>query len=121
MQQRLSRLLGACELLARNETAALAGRDFAVLGKTQQLKAALLADLAAEANLFHASGNSRARIRLARLLESNRANAHLLAGMKADARDQRAKLRCAANQLHTLRSVYAGHGDSRRQAFSAHG
>ena len=121
MQERFWRLLGACERLAHDETAALNGHDLAGLGKAQQVKAALLADLATEAGLCHASGDSRARQRLTQLLETGRANARVLAGMKASVIEERRKIRAAALQLQTLRSAYSAGEETRLEAFSAHG
>lgn len=121
MKDRFSRLLGACELLAREETAALVRRDFTALGKTQQVKSVLLADLAAQANLLHASCDSHARTRLTQLLECNRENSRMLAGMKAEVAEQLRKVRAAGNQLHALRAAYTPGGTPGRRAFSAHG
>jgi len=121
MRDRLRRLLGACEALTRGETAALAGGNLAVLGTTQQVKSAILADLAAEANLVHASCDSSARTRLERLLECNRENARRLSRMKAEATGKMQKIRAAAGQLQTLRTAYAPGRASRRQALCTHG
>ena len=121
MQERLWRLLGACELLTRDEAAALSGRDLAGLVRIQRVKAPLLADLAVEAKRISASCDSQARARLAALLEGNRGNARNLADMMADAREERRKVSTAVNQLQALRSAYATSGDTRQDAFSAHG
>jgi len=121
MTSRFSRLLGACELLSRDETAALCGRDFATLGRTQGVKAALLADLAAEAQLCHASGDSSARDRLLRLVERNRQNSRLLGEMTADTADKLEKVRIAARQLHAMRSSYQTGTGADQASFNAHG
>ena len=125
MKDRLSRLLGACEVLTRAETAALAGGDLAALGAAQQVKSGILADLAAEAmrasSASCASCDSRVRTRLARLLEGNRENARLLSRMKAGAGEKLQEIRVAAGHLQTLRSAYASDGATRRQALFVHG
>jgi len=120
MHQRLWRLLGDCERLARDETAALTHRNFPVLIKTQQVKAALLADLASEATLLHASANSPARARLEKLLDCNRRNSSLLAGMMESARAERRNLRSGLNQLRSLRASYRSRDQSSRPALLAH-
>jgi hypothetical protein len=121
MKDRFWRLLGACEMLVRSETAALAGRDFAGVGRTQQVKSAILIDLAIEANCIQASSDSQARARLARLLECTRKNRLLLARMMEAAAEELRKVRSAANQLHTLRAVYKSGCQPLCRAFSAHG
>jgi hypothetical protein len=120
MQQRLWRLLGDCERLARDETAALTHRNFPALFQAQQVKAALLADLASEANVFHASGNSPARARLEKLLETTRHNASLVSGMMDDTRVKRRKIRAALRQLQALRVVYKSRRHPARESLSAH-
>lgn len=121
MKDRLWRLLGACELLARSETASLLARDFAAVGKTQQLKASLLADLAAEAARVDAHRDPHARARLTQLLECSRRNRQLLSRMMETAAGQLRKVRSASNQLHALSTAYAPGGKSPRRTFSAHG
>ena len=121
MNDRLWRLLAACEALARRENAALAGRNFADLGKTQEMKAAILADLAAQATLVHASCDSRARARLTQLLESTRRNRQSLRRMMAKTAAEAQKIQTASNQLHTFRTAYSSGRGPQRQAFSAHG
>jgi hypothetical protein len=115
MKDRFSRLLAACELLARDETAALADRNFTALCRTQKVKSALLADLATDAGC--ASRDSRAR--LERLLEANGKNSQLLSTMKAAAGQRLCKVRAAGKKLKTLRAAYTQGGMP--PAFSAHG
>lgn len=117
MNDRFTRLLGACERLSRDETAALVRRDFDALAKTQQMKFAMLADLEAEAGRVPPSWEARAR--LIQLLERNRENSRLLAGMKAEVMEQLRKIRTASHQLHNLRSAYSK--GPRREAFCVHG
>jgi hypothetical protein len=107
MKDRFWRLLGACEVLTRCETAALARRDFSALGATQQTKSGVLADLATEAALVHASCDSRARARLERLLACNRENVRLLARAKEEAARELRKSRIAAGHLQIFRTAYA--------------
>jgi hypothetical protein len=121
MQHKFWRLLSACELLARDETAALTARDFAALGAAQQVMSALLADLALQARLIHASRDSHARSRLLKLIECSQAGSRLLAAMKAASVQERHKLRAAVLQLQSLRAAYHTPAASRRGAFSAHG
>ncbi len=121
MDQRFWRLLGACELLAREETAAITQRDLGALTRTQEVKAAILADLAAQAGVVNAACDSRARARLDQLLEGSRRNAAAVAGMMASARERERELGTALNQLRTLRARYrSGHAVKSRQPFSAH-
>jgi uncharacterized protein YigA (DUF484 family) len=108
-------------MLARSETAALLSRDFAAVGKTQQIKASILADLSAEAARLHANRDPHARARLTQLLESTRQNRRLLSRMMDTAADDLRKVRSATNQLHTLRTAYTSGGKSLHRTFSAHG
>jgi len=118
---RFSRLLGACEILARNETAALTRHDFAALVRAQGVKSSLLADLALQAGLIDAASQSTARDRLTRLLEHTRENARVLSEMMESARKQRRKMRAAARRVRDLRSAYGTGGKPPRQEFSRHG
>jgi len=119
MKDRFWRLLAACELLAREETAALAGRNFAALVRAQRVKSALLADLAAEAGPDCRDLNARARLQ--QLLATSRENASLLSGMKTVTGERLRKVRAAGNQLHTLRNVYTRVSTQSPQAFCRHG
>lgn len=119
MKDRFSRLLAACERLARDEAAALARRNFATLGRAQQVKAALLADLAAEAG--GGTLDPEARARLAQLLQANRENSLCISNLKAATGERLRKLRVSANRLHTLRTAYNHGGMPRGEAFCAHG
>ena len=120
MKDRFSRLLAACELLTRDETAALTDHDLAGLGRVHQAKSAILADLAAEAGRVQASRDSHARARLTQLLEQNRENSQRLASLKIAMRERLRQVQAAGNRLHTLRSRYAL-GQQSEQGFSAHG
>ena len=122
MYEKLWRLLGACERLARDETAALTHRNFGALVETQQIKSALLSDLASEATLVHASCNSGARARLCRLLDNNRENARILSSIMEASREERLKMRAAAKQLRSLRASFQARERTQRpEAFNAHG
>jgi hypothetical protein len=119
MQDRLSRLLAACERLARDEAAALARRNIASLKRAQEVKAALLADLAAEAANITLTAEVRAR--LAQLLKATKENSIYLANLKAATGERLRKLRISSNRLHTLQAAYNQGGMPGEQAFCDHG
>jgi hypothetical protein len=118
-KDRFSRLLAACERLTREETAALSRRNFDALSRTQRVKSAILADMAAEAGSRPLGAD--ARIRLTRLLNTTRENELLLSNLKAATSEKLRKSRAATHRLHTLRPAYTSATRAREQAFFAHG
>jgi hypothetical protein len=118
MKDRFLRLLTACERLARDESAALTRRDFEALARTQHVKSALLAGLAAAAG--DSSADSDIRARLAGLLKANRENSQILSNVAAVTSERLRNVRAATNQLRAMRTVYKT-GTFQQQAFSAHG
>jgi hypothetical protein len=119
MKDRFLRLLAACERLARDEAAALAHRNFEALSNTQQVKSALLADLAASAG--DAARDSEIAARLAALLKSNCESSQLVSNIAAATGERLRQVRAAANQLRAMRTVYTTGQGQPHQAFSAHG
>jgi ABC-type thiamine transport system ATPase subunit len=119
MKDRLSRLLGACEVLAREEAAALAQRNFASVARTQEVRSSILSDLAADPGLASCDAHSRAR--LTALVDSARTNRRLLSRMMTHATEELRKIQSATKQLHTLRAAYGPGCKPARPAFSAHG
>jgi len=118
-KDRFSRLLAACERLAREETAALGRRNFAALSRTQEVKSAILTDLASEAGARPLDSDARAR--LMRLLSKTRENELLLSNLKAATSEKLRNTRAAAHRLHTMRPAYTSATSPREQAFFAHG
>jgi hypothetical protein len=118
MKNRFSRLLAACELLARDESAALTRRDFETLVSIQQVKSVLLADLATQGP--PATRDTETRARLVSLLEAVQKNSRILSGIKLAAGERLRDLRAAAGQLHALRSTYTSGEMPRKQAFCVH-
>jgi hypothetical protein len=116
---RFSRLLAACERLTREEAAALSRRNFAALTRTQQVKSAILADMAAQAESRPLGAEER--IRLTRLLNITRENELLLSNLKAATSEKLRKSRAATHRLHTMRPAYTSATSSREQAFLVHG
>lgn len=121
MDERFWRLLGACELLSRDEIAALTHRNIPALVRTQEVKSAILADLAAQAGMLHASCDSRARARLGQLLEGSRQNARAMAEMIASASNKKQEIKAALSQLNRLRARYKTRPAATHKSFSAHG
>jgi hypothetical protein len=119
MQDRFTRLLAACERLARDEAAALARRNIESLRRAQQLKAEMVAGLATEAGNVPLDAEVRAR--LAQLLKATRENSVYLANLKAATGERLRKLRISSNRLHTLQAAYNPGGMPGEQAFYAHG
>ena len=118
-KDRFSRLLAACERLSREETAALSRRNFAVLTRTQQVKSAILADMAAEAAGRPLGAD--ARIRVTRLLNTTRENELLLSNLKAATSEKLRTSRAAIHRLHTMRPAYTSATRLPEQGFYAHG
>jgi len=116
VKDRFSRLLAACEQLTREEAAALSRRNFATLSRTQQVKSAILADLAAEAGT--SALDSDARARLTRLLNTTRESQLTIANLKAVTSEKLRIVRASANRLHILRPAYTPAAGPR---FFAHG
>jgi flagellar biosynthesis/type III secretory pathway chaperone len=119
MHDRLSRLLGACELLSREETAALTARDFVALSRALDLKASILADLAVEARQ-RSQIPPMARVRISRLLDRNIHNHALLSTSINDASADLRRMTTAGRQLELLREAYDVAAEP-PASFSAHG
>ena len=104
MKDRFWRLLAACELLAREETAALAGRNFAALVRAQRVKSALLADLAAEAGPDCRDLNARARLQQLNAMPPDQRQRVLdrVESMERLTPTQRQQVTSTMGQLHAL-------------------
>ncbi len=119
MHDRLTRLLAACELLSREETAALNWRAFAALSRTLDLKGPLLAELGAEARRRRGMP-AMVRAGISRLLEKNMRNLAVLSASMSEAETELHRMNSAGHQLELLRAAYDVPSEP-PPSFSAHG